>query len=466
MRNFSSDFRRFLRPFAIVTAIALGALGSSFVQTAPADTSKTAASAVAGAAATAGATPAAGASTPSGDPKAGEALFKANCTSCHALNKRVLGPPLAGVNQKYNDQAYLTKWIKNSPAMIASGDKRSVAIYEEYNKAAMSVFPQFSDGDIENILSYIQVEGDKKPDVAAGAAGATGGTTTAESGVSDFMLIGLIAVVVIAFLVILVLNRVIGTLERLLLKKGTEIILPEVQEDEDAEPKDRLGTVKKLAKNKKLVGFVVIAIIITMGSFGWMGLWNTGVQQGYQPVQPIKFSHQLHAGTNQIQCQYCHSGAWKSKNATIPSLNICMNCHKYVQATEKYNGEISPEISKIYAALDYSPETQKYGDNPRPIEWVRIHNLPDLAYFNHSQHVKVAGIQCQKCHGPIQEMQEVYQYSPLTMKWCINCHKQTEVNSKGNPYYDKVIAAHDKIKKGEKVTAAVLGGIECGKCHY
>ncbi|OAQ41654.1 cytochrome C [Pedobacter psychrophilus] len=463
MRNFSSDFRRFLRPFVIVTAIALGALGSSFIQTAPADTSKTAAPTVAGAAPTGGDAAAAG-STVAGDPKAGEALFKANCTSCHALNKRVLGPALAGINQKYNDQTYLTKWIKNSPAMIASGDKRSVAIYEEYNKAAMTPFPQFSDGDVENILAYIQIEGDKKPDAVA--AGATGATTTAESGVSDFMLIGLIAVVIIAFLVILVLNRVIGTLERLLLKKGTDIILIEDDENDNAEPKDRLATVKKLAKNKKLVAFVVIAIIITLGSFGWMGLWNTGVQQGYQPVQPIKFSHQLHAGTNQIQCQYCHSGAWKSKNATIPSLNICMNCHKYVQATEKYNGEISPEISKIYAALDYSPETQKYGDNPRPIEWVRIHNLPDLAYFNHSQHVKVAGIACQKCHGPIQEMQEVYQYSPLTMKWCINCHKQTEVNSKGNPYYDKVIAAHEKIKKGEKVTAAVLGGLECGKCHY
>lgn len=465
MRKFSSDFRRFLRPFAIVIAIALGALGSSFVQTAPADTSKTAVPAVAGAAAPGAGATVAGGPAVAGDPKAGEALFKANCTSCHALNKRVLGPALAGVNAKQSNE-WLHKWIKNSPAFIATGDKDAVAIYNEYNKAAMTPFPQFSDGDIDNILAYIKIEGDKKPDVVAGAAGAAGATTTAESGVSDFMLIGLIAVVVIAFLVILVLNRVIGTLERLLLKKGTEVILPEIEDDEDAEPKDRLATVRKLAKNKKLVGFVVIAIIITMGSFGWMGMWNTGVHQGYQPVQPIKFSHQLHAGTNQIQCQYCHSGAWKSKNATIPSLNICMNCHKYVQATEKYNGEISPEISKIYAALDYSPETQKYGDNPRPIEWVRIHNLPDLAYFNHSQHVKVAGIKCQKCHGPIQEMQEVYQYSPLTMKWCINCHKETEVNSKGNPYYDKVIAAHEKIKKGEKVTAAVLGGIECGKCHY
>jgi hypothetical protein len=278
------------------------------------------------------------------------------------------------------------------------------------------------------------------------------------------MLIGLIAVVAIAFLVILVLNKVIGTLERLLLKKGDAILIEE--EAPEGEPKDRLALVKKLAKNKKFVFFVVLATIITLGSFGWMGLWNTGVQQGYQPVQPIKFSHQLHAGTNQIQCQYCHTGAWKSKNASIPSLNVCMNCHKYVQATEKYNGEISPEIKKIYSALDYNPETQSYGENPRPIEWVRIHNLPDLAYFNHSQHVKVAGIACEKCHGPIQTMEEVYQYSPLTMKWCINCHKETEVKYKDNAYYDKVIAAHDKIKNGEKVTAAVLGGLECGKCHY
>ncbi|MBK0383335.1 c-type cytochrome [Pedobacter sp. SD-b] len=456
MRNFSSDLRRFLRPLAIASVIAFGALSSSLAQTAPADSAKTAAPAE----------KAAGGAAPIGDSKAGEALFKANCTSCHALNKRVLGPALAGVTEKQSRE-WLHKWIKNSPAFIATGDKDAVAIYEEFNKAGMTPFPQFSDNDIDNILAYIKVEGDKKPAAAAGSGAATADAAgTSDGGISNFMIFGLIAVVVIAFLVILVLNRVIGTLERLLLKKEGEVILPDEQDDEDAEPKDRLATVKKLAKNKKLVFFVVLAVTITLGSFGWMGLWNTGVQQGYQPVQPIKFSHQLHAGTNQIQCQYCHSGAWKSKNATIPSLNICMNCHKYVQATEKYNGEISPEIAKIYSALDYNPETQKYGDNPRPIEWVRIHNLPDLAYFNHSQHVKVAGIKCQKCHGPIQEMQEVYQYSPLTMKWCINCHKETQVNSKGNPYYDKVIAAHDKIKKGEKVTAAVLGGIECGKCHY
>ena len=143
-----------------------------------------------------------------------------------------------------------------------------------------------------------------------------------------------------------------------------------------------------------------------------------------------------------------------------------MNCHNYVTASQKYDGKTSPEIMKIYSALDYNESTKAYGNNTKPVEWIRIHNLPDLAYFNHSQHVSVAGIECQNCHGPIETMEEIYQYSPLTMKWCINCHKTTEVNHKDNPYYDKLIAAHDKLKKGEKVTAAVLGGLECGKCHY
>ncbi len=115
-----------------------------------------------------------------------------------------------------------------------------------------------------------------------------------------------------------------------------------------------------------------------------------------------------------------------------------MNCHKSVQATEKYDGEISPEIQKIYNALGYDPETQNYDNTKaKPIEWVRVHNLPDFAYFNHSQHVVVGeaairkerGLKpeepvCFACHGPVKTMKEIYQYSPLTMKWCINCHKR------------------------------------------
>ena len=392
------------------------------------------------------------------DAAAGAAIFKQKCTACHGLEKAVVGPALKGIDTKY-DEAFLLKWIKNAPAFIASGDAQAVKA-SEYSPVMMSSFIELSDDDIKNIIAYVKV-GDPKPAVDPNAAQAGAGGTATSNGVSNFMLFGLLAVIIIAFLVILVLNKVIQTLERVMLqKKGAAV------EEEDTVDKDRFAGLKKLSKNKKFILFIVLLSVIFLGSTGWKGMWETGVHTGYQPVQPIKFSHQLHSGINKVDCQYCHSGAYSSKNASIPSLNVCMNCHNYVKASEKYDGKTSPEIMKIYSALDYNEDTQVYGTNTKPVEWIRIHNLPDLAYFNHSQHVSVAGIECQKCHGPIQTMEEVYQYSPLTMKWCINCHRETEVNHKDNPYYDKLIAAHDKLKKGEKVTAAVLGGLECAKCHY
>ena len=392
------------------------------------------------------------------DAAAGAAIFKQKCTACHGLEKAVVGPALKGIDTKY-DEAFLLKWIKNAPAFIASGDALAVKA-SQYSPVMMSSFIELSDDDIKNIIAYVKV-GDPKPVADPNAAQAGAGGTATSNGVSNFMLFGLLAVIIIAFLVILVLNKVIQTLERVMLqKKGIAV------EEEEAVDKDRFAGLKKLSKNKKFILFIVLLSVIFLGSAGWKGMWETGVHTGYQPVQPIKFSHQLHAGVNKIDCQYCHSGAFSSKNASIPSLNVCMNCHNYVTASEKYAGKTSPEIMKIYTALDYNQDTKQYGENTKPVEWIRIHNLPDLAYFNHSQHVSVAGIECQKCHGPIQTMEEVYQYSPLTMKWCINCHRETEVNHKDNPYYDKLIAAHDKLKKGEKVTAAVLGGLECAKCHY
>ena len=392
------------------------------------------------------------------DAAAGAAIFKQKCTACHALDKAVVGPALTGIDTKY-DEAFLLKWIKNAPSFIASGDPKAVAA-SEYSPAMMSAFPELSDDDIKNIIAYVKV-GDPKPAAGAADAGAEAGTE-GSGGISNFMIFGLLAVIIIAFIVIVVLNRVIGTLERVMLQKQGVL----VEEEEEVKSADRFAGLKKISKNKKFILFIVLLLIITLGSAGWKGMWETGVHTGYQPVQPIKFSHQLHAGLNKIDCQYCHTGAFTSKNASIPSLNVCMNCHNYVTASEKYAGKTSPEIQKIYQALDYNETTKQYGQNTKPVEWIRIHNLPDLAYFNHSQHVSVAGIECQKCHGPIQTMEEVYQFSPLTMKWCINCHKETEVNHKDNPYYDRLIAAHDKLKKGEKVTAAVLGGLECSKCHY
>lgn len=388
----------------------------------------------------------------------GATLFKQKCTSCHALDKKVVGPALKGVSERHKE-AWLLKWINNAPSMIASGDKEATALASEYKPMVMTAFPELTPDNVKGILAYIKAE-ETKPATTVGdpvSNAETGDASKSNDGVSNWEIGGVIAIAIIALLVIFVLNRVIKSLERVALQKQGVVVEEAVAS----------GPVyKKLLKNKKFIFFMVLILIIFLGSAGWKGMWETGVHQGYQPVQPIKFSHQLHAGINKIDCQYCHTGAYKSKNASIPSLNVCMNCHNYVQATEKYNGEISPEIQKIYKALDYNPDTKVYGPNKKPVEWIRIHNLQDFAYFNHSQHVKVAGIQCQKCHGPIQTMSEVYQYSPLTMKWCINCHKETEVNHKGNAYYDRLISVHEKYKKGEKMTAAVMGGLECGKCHY
>jgi mono/diheme cytochrome c family protein len=387
------------------------------------------------------------------DAAAGRAIFKSRCTSCHALDRRVSGPALAGVQDRH-EEAWLLKWIKGASSMIDAGDPAAVKLFEEYKPTKMPNFPDLTEGDIKNMLAYIS-EGEKAP---AGAP-AAGAAAPQKEEISGLQIAGVAVVIVIALLVIVLLNRVIKSLENVILKNKGEVV------PEPVAVKRGEGF-KKLLKNKKFLFFTIILLLIVGGTYSWMAMWNTGVHTGYQPEQPIKFSHQLHAGINKIDCRYCHSGAYSSKNASIPSLNVCMNCHNYVTASDKYNGQVSPEIQKIYTAMDYNPTTRAYGPNTKPVEWVRIHNLPDLAYFNHSQHVSVAGVRCQQCHGPVQTMEEMYQYSPLTMKWCIQCHKRTEVNSEGNAYYDKMIAAHDKIKKGEKVTAAVLGGTECGKCHY
>ncbi len=386
----------------------------------------------------------------------GEAIFKAKCTTCHAIKDRVVGPALGPQLDTEKDDKWLTKWIENNQALINAKDPKALAIYNQFNQSGMTVFGELTDGDVANILAYVrttwatmQAEAKKAPAAAAAT----------DSGPSQLVVFVLIGVIVLAFIIILVLNKVIGTLERLL-TKGKEILIPEPELELELVPVDRLAVVKKLAKNKKLVFFVLLCGTLALGSWTWETLYNTNIHQGYQPIQPIKFPHDLHAGAMKIDCQYCHSGAYKSKNASIPSLNVCMNCHKVVK-TE------SPEIHKIYDALGYDPQTQKYDSTKaRPIQWVRIHNLPDFAYFNHSQHVKVGGLKCQTCHGPVQTMKEVYQYSPLTMKWCIQCHKRTDVNTKGNAYYENMIAVHDLIKQGKKVSEAAMGGIECGKCHY
>ena len=210
------------------------------------------------------------------------------------------------------------------------------------------------------------------------------------------------------------------------------------------------------------------AVMLFLGAFGYkFGMEEIGVQQGYAPTQPINFSHKIHAGQYEMDCKYCHSTVEKSKSASIPSLNTCMNCHKYVKAAEKYNGKTSPEIQKIYNAIGYDGDNMEYieGYEQKPIEWVRIHNLPDLSYFNHSQHVVVGKVECQTCHGPIEEMEKVYQFSTLQMGWCIDCHRERGIDSENNDYYEE--AHKNMLAEGKDyITVAENGGLECSKCHY
>ena len=395
----------------------------------------------------------------------GRKLFKDNCASCHTLDRNSTGPALTPKLTEL-DEAYAIEWIRNAPGLIKSGNPQAIEA-SKFSPAEMTAFTRLTDDQIKNIIGYAKAGEPKKEGEAAA------GATTASEGVSDFSIIGIIAVIIVSIIVLIILGRAIKLLERLILQKQGIVLV----EEESVSFGVGIG---RLFKNKKFIFFFILCLIVTLGSFGWMGMWNTGVHTGYQPAQPIKFSHELHAGTNKIDCQYCHAGAFKSKNATIPSANVCMNCHKAVQATEKYDGEISPEIQKIYASVGYDPETMTYDKSKeKPIEWVRVHNLPDFAYYNHAQHVVVGeeairkekGLKpeepvCFACHGPVDTMEEIYQYSPQTMKWCVNCHKETELDMKGNAFYDNIIAAHEKIKKGEKITPATLGGLECGKCHY
>ncbi len=186
-----------------------------------------------------------------------------------------------------------------------------------------------------------------------------------------------------------------------------------------------------------------------------------GNNQGYEPVQPVAYSHRLHAGELQIDCQYCHSGAQRSRYAGIPSADVCMNCHRFIKAprsqvrAEELAAEaqgrdpekvVSPELAKLYQALALDESLLPVaGGEPQPIQWERIHQLPDFVYFDHRPHL-AADVRCQKCHGPIETMERVRQMESLSMGWCIDCHR-------------------DPFGKG-KNAATPVASTDCVSCHY
>ncbi|MDE0986406.1 MAG: c-type cytochrome [Schleiferiaceae bacterium] len=392
-----------------------------------------------------------------GDAKNGKKLFKQNCASCHKLDKKLVGPALTGVTDKYSEE-WLLQWIRNNAELRASGDKDAIDIFEEYNGSIMSSFTMLSNQDIFDILTYT-VEGDQKPVLADAVSG-----TVVVAEAKDYSNQITIGLGLLLFVMVMLLARMKNTLRL-------------VQGEETVSILDEAGWFwGRLIKNKRIVTLATVLVTIVFLNQLYALMMGVGQEQNYQPEQPIAFSHALHAGENEIDCNYCHSSARHSKHSGIPSANVCMNCHMYVDGSEitddagalKYDGENSPEIAKIYAAIGWDVEERGYIEDyeQQPIKWVRIHNLPDLAYFNHSQHVNAAELECQECHGPVETMEEVYQYSPLTMGWCINCHRETEVQFEQNGYYQDFHEELTEEYHGEKITAEKIGGIECGKCHY
>lgn len=394
----------------------------------------------------------------------GEKLFNANCTSCHAIDDKVVGPALKGVDKRHSE-AWLIKWIRNSQAMVKAGDPEAVKISAEYNGSVMTSFETLSEAQIKSILEFI-----KTPPVAKDPAPGTA-TADAKSGAQDGLytnttLWALTIMAIVLFVIVFVLQRIKKTVQGMYFEK-----FPEAAALEAKYAVDERTTIKyKLFKKHPVVGALVVIIVFSavLGIYGFnYGVTEVGVQQDYAPTQPINYSHELHAGKYKINCLYCHSGADKSKQATIPSASTCMNCHMHVTASKNYDGQVSPEIAKIYDAVGWDAEKKAYIPNyaQKPIKWVRIHNLPDLAYFNHSQHVKVGKVECQACHGPIETMAVVYQQSSLQMGWCINCHREAKVDAENNDYYEKL---HNQLKAEGKsyATVANVGGLECGKCHY
>ena len=392
------------------------------------------------------------------DIQKGKSLFNSQCAACHKLNRKLVGPALRGVSAKY-EKDWLYSWIKNSAALIKSGDEQAVAIYEEYNKVAMNAFPNLSNEDIDNILAYT----DYVPPKPTPPPGAPVTQTTTSSSNNDIIIILLSFVLLVLVILLYLINKTLKSL----VEQNT--VFADTKTNKKGIP-----LWKAFAKNQFLVFVSVIFLLFSSAYYAYGYMLQVGVDQGYMPIQPIHYSHKIHSGANQIECQYCHSSAKKSKHSGIPSLNVCMNCHQNIA---EYNGEedlekgytrefYTNEIKKLYKAVGWDENSQSYTGETEPVKWVRIHNLPDFVYFNHAQHVTVAGVDCKTCHGPVEEMEILYQHSSLTMGWCINCHRETNVKLKDNEYYAKI---HEELSKKygvEELTAAQMGGLECGKCHY
>lgn len=447
----------------------------------------------------------------------GKSLFEKNCTACHSIGKgKLVGPDLMGVTQR-REKSWLLKFIHDSQVVIKSGDPTAVKLFQENNKTIMPPFSQFSDADINNILDYIskfkpeevkvlKVDANKRTGfkhdeylrgerlfyglIPLEAGGSFNCTECHNTVISDTLNWNPSAFdLAKAFMEPKGMNiyQVMGQPVSSKMEeahKGIKMSEQEVyyvaaylshlstQEIHDYKifPIKLIlfisfGFLMTLAlidlfitkKIKyRIIHLVVLLIGISVHSWlAYVEARDLGRTQNYAPDQPIKFSHKVHAGNNKTDCRYCHFTADFAKSANIPSVNVCLNCHSVVR-TGRNSGSF--EINKIHRAVATNT----------PVAWVRVHNLPDFTFFSHAQHANAGKVQCQTCHGNVQNMDILKQESDLSMGWCVNCHRKTQVNFTGNKYYStyKGLSKTDKNGMIVPVTVENIGGIDCMKCHY
>lgn len=391
----------------------------------------------------------------------GKALFKANCSSCHTItDKASTGPGLQGVLDRIPAGDWKYNWVHDPAGMIKAGDAYATSLYPGKFKTIMTAFPQLKNEEIDAILAYASAG---PPAPVVGASGPTGPVNGGGDQSNPWFIIA----IVIGLLLVL-----ITTLRYAKIHLRNAVREKEGLPEEPAQPFLEASRAW-VNNNKKLVALIGVLLFGWLVVKGWYGLKGVGVYaeevkpdqwEGYHPSQPINFSHKIHANDNGIQCQYCHSTVEKSKTASIPSANICMNCHKAISSTP--NEGSAEEIQKIYDATGWNPDLQAYTRTPKPLQWNKVHVLPDHVFFSHQQHVAVGGVACEQCHGDVKNMTTVEQQRPLTMGWCVDCHRNTPLKMEGNGYYTEL---HEKMKekyKGQPITVAMAGGIECGRCHY
>jgi cytochrome c2 len=391
----------------------------------------------------------------------GKAIFSAKCASCHIMGKDFTGPNLQGVVSRWESMDNLRQWILDWEKAVKISEHAKGMVSFNSSSNMQKFEGTIALPELDAVIKYVNEWTPPPPPKEDEKGGGSGGGA---------LIFGIISLIMA--LIALVLMQVNSNLKKL--SDDTEGVLRP-----DPVP---------FYKNKVYIALFSIVLFIVGGYYTASALIDFGRQKHYQPEQPIFYSHKVHAGINQINCLYCHGAAMESKHAAIPSVNVCMNCHKTINTYEKgpklfradgteVNG--TREIEKLFSYAGFDPKNAAAWDpsKAKPIVWTKIHSLPDHVYFNHSQHIKAGKVQCQSCHGEITNMDEVYQFSELSMGWCVNCHRDTKVDfykidssgkATGNKFYSIYEKFHNDIKSGrmDSVTVKDIGGLECQKCHY